>query len=84
MAFITAEMNADEMDEWFKIGNESSLEFQPKMVASSALKGQLFDPVTGGALEFDRQKVIDSKMPKYLRCIKNQDYLSYCFIAFCM
>ncbi|XP_059163764.1 ATP-dependent RNA helicase TDRD9-like isoform X2 [Physella acuta] len=66
MAFITPELKIDEIEDWFKIGLESTKK-KIKPLAASYLGGHIFNPETGGVYEFDKQRDLDSKLPKYKR-----------------
>ncbi|CAL1534991.1 unnamed protein product [Lymnaea stagnalis] len=79
MAFITAELRLDEIENWFKIGQEAGLKHESdKPVASSSLGGHIFDPNTGGIYKRDSQQELDSRLPKYLRsghAFQRQQYI---------
>ena len=67
MAYITAEPDLDELDDWFKIGAAASQRKKPEVVARSALGGRQFDPETGSYVIADKQKELDCRLPKHRR-----------------
>ncbi|RUS84472.1 hypothetical protein EGW08_007768 [Elysia chlorotica] len=67
MAYITAEPDLDELDDWFKIGAAASQTKAPEVLARSALGGRQFDPETGSYVKVDEQKVLDSRLPRHRR-----------------
>ena len=69
MAYITAELDLDELDDWFKIG-EAASQKKPQVVAQSKLGGRQFDAETGSYKVVDMKKELDSRLPKYRRCRK--------------
>lgn len=79
MSFITAELKLDEIENWFKIGQEAGLKHESiKPVASYSLGGHMFDPNTGGIYKRDEQEELESRLPKYLRSghtLKRQQYV---------
>ncbi|KAH9490788.1 ATP-dependent RNA helicase tdrd9 [Bulinus truncatus] len=79
MAFITAELQLDDLDDWFKIGQKASekQEIKHKPLVTSSLGGHAFDPETGGVYRRDVQKDINTKLPKYLRAKESFDSQQY-------
>ncbi|GFR80110.1 hypoxia-inducible HIG-1 [Elysia marginata] len=67
MANITAELDQDELEDWFKIGAAASQKKKPEVVAKSALGGRHFDPETGSYVVVDKQRELDFRLPKYRR-----------------
>ena len=65
MSLITNELDQDDIDDWFKIGKSAGSKKPIVAVATSALRGHLFDSATGGTHVPDLQKRTDDKLPRY-------------------
>ena len=70
MSFITADPSTEQIDDWFQIGKDAGKQKKspaPAPIASSALKGHLFDSETGGTHLPDFRKKAEARLPSYKR-----------------
>ncbi|XP_012935222.1 ATP-dependent RNA helicase TDRD9 [Aplysia californica] len=68
MSIITGELELNDIDDWFRIGQDASKQTKkPEAVATSTLQGHLFDSESGGTHTPDVRKKTDAKLPSYRR-----------------
>ncbi|GFO22452.1 ATP-dependent RNA helicase dhx29 [Plakobranchus ocellatus] len=78
MAYITAEPDLQELDDWFKIGGDAaSQKKKPQVIAQPTLGGRQFDPETGSYVEVNRKKELEARLPKYRRGNRYQKQNQY-------